>query len=179
MDSIDYWCKKYSELKNYALCLDLEGDGNKGISVVGLYIPKDGEIDSFAFIKNQNLDIENLRPFFSKAKMLITFNGFSFDIPQLKKDFPGLIPEDIPVFDIYILAKNLGLDTNLKVLETTLGIDRMDDFSKRRKIATRLWLKYQKYGDEVALARLIEYNKQDTINLYPLAEKLIEIAKNR
>ena len=54
----------------------------------------------------------------------------------------------------------------------TLGIDRLDGNLKRGH-TIRLWQQYEQRRDDDALNVLLAYNKQDTVNLYPLAEKLM------
>ncbi len=175
--TLKYWIGLYKRLKTEALCLDIEVTGGRDefVSVVGIFKPKDGIVEADAYVRGQNLTQENLKTAFAGCKLLITFNGKSMDIPKINKEFPGAFPPKIPNFDIYFVAKELGLDTNLKVLEKTLEIERLHEFSERRHIAVKLWKKWEKYHDERALEMLIEYNKQDAVNLYPLAEKLVEI----
>ena len=38
--------------------------------------------------------------------------------------------------------------------------------------AVMLWLRYQNYGDQGALALLLQYNKEDVVNLKTLRERL-------
>ena len=173
---LHYWRELYERHKPTALCLDIEVSRYNGpISVLGLYQPKDGLIECQQFVKGKDLTRENLVQAFTGCTMLITFNGRKFDVPRIKREFPGVIP-NIPIIDLYLFARRLGMKTNLKVLENTFGIDRLDPRTKRRGIAVRLWKRYITYGDEKALALLLEYNKQDTVNLYPLAEELMELA---
>jgi uncharacterized protein len=170
----------YDKLKHKAVCLDLEFTGmNKAISLAGIYKPSNGVVKCESYLRGKDLTKENLKKSFKGSKILITFNGNSSDIPMLEKEFPGVLPKDIISMDLYLIAKDLGLNTNLKVLENTLGIDRLNEFTKRRRIAAKLWKKYSKKNNKKALELLIEYNKQDTINLYPIAEKLVEIAHKK
>jgi len=174
--SLKYWVDLYQKNKHEAICLDIESTKWNGpISVVGLYQPKEGLVQCQSFIKGQNLTKENLEEVFKNVKMLITFNGLKFDVPKIKSEFPNIIPKNIPVFDLYLFAKKLNMSTSLRVLENTFGIQRLKSYSERKRIAVKLWKKY-KTGDADALAKLIEYNKEDTINLYPLAERLVKIA---
>lgn len=122
-------------------------------------------------IRGQNLTRENMLWALQGCKLFITYNGIKFDLKRIREDFPGIIPYDIPVLDLYRFAKRCGIKTDLKTLENTFGIDRMEQFSKRKGIAVNLWRRYQN-GDQEALRKLLEYNRQDTINLYPLAEEL-------
>lgn len=80
---------------------------------------------------------------------------------------------------MYLFASTIGIDTNLKVLESTLYIDRINENTKKRNIACSLWFKYERSGSEEELNTLIDYNKQDTINLYPIAEQLVNYAKSK
>jgi uncharacterized protein YprB with RNaseH-like and TPR domain len=175
---LSFWKKLYNRFKDDSLCLDVEATYWDGpISVIGIYRPKEGEIDYQSFVKGINLTEENLKAAFADCKLLITFNGTKYDVPEIMKQFPGVIPGKIPVLDLYLLAKNLNLDTGLKTLEKTFNIFRVDSVDNKRKISTKLWRKYEQKKNQRALNTLIEYNRQDTINLYPLAEKMMEMIK--
>ncbi len=170
---LSYWGTLYERHKHSALCLDIEVTRFNGpISVMGLYQPKEGVIECQQLVKGRELNRENVVQAFSNCSLLITFNGRKFDLPRIKREFPGVIPP-IPTLDLYLFARRLGMKTNLKVLENTFGIDRLDPRTKRRGIAVKLWKRYITYGDQNALNLLLEYNKQDTVNLYPLAEELM------
>jgi len=179
-DMVLYWAQKYEEHKHDCFCLDIEFTENKDeIALIGLYKPQSGEVETLVFIRDQNLTKEELKKVFKGCKMIITYNGLHADIPVINKAFPGVIPKDVIVIDLYRWARNLNLDTNLKVLEHTLGIERLHSYTDRRFIAKKLWKRYKEKNDKTALQKLIEYNKQDTINLYPIAEKLAELAKSK
>jgi len=166
----------YNKFKHQALCIDVEATKWNGpISIIGVYKPKEGEIDYTAFVKGENLTLDNLKQAFAHCKLLITFNGTNYDVPEIKKQFPGVIPENTPVIDLYLLAKKLDLDTGLKTLEQTFKIFRKEEVENKRKTSTKMWRKYEKTGNKKFLDNLIEYNRQDTINLYPLAERIMEM----
>ena len=172
-----YWCKLYTQLLNAALCVDIETTHFNGpISVMGVFKPKDGPVESLSFVRERDLNSENLTQVFAGCRLLITYNGVSFDIPRIRREFPGTLPESIPVLDLYRLAWRLGFNTNLKVLENTFGISRLDEEQSQRFVAVRLWKRYAAFKDEEALDKLVAYNRQDTINLYPLASSLIGMA---
>ncbi len=162
--------KLYRKYKDRALCIDIEVTGSRGsISILGCFKPADGEIDYHAFVRGEDLTKENLLKVFKGIKLLITYNGNSLDIPSIKKEFPGVLP-DVPVFDVFTLMQINGIQTSLKVLENTFGISRL---GKEKVMAAKLWKRYVK-GDKKALEKLIEYNRQDTINLYPLCEEIVK-----
>jgi len=59
-----------------------------------------------------------------------------------------------------------------KVVERQLGIQRrLEDMNGYK--AVRLWWRYVNDYDEDALATLLEYNKEDVLNLKTLKERLI------
>lgn len=174
--NLSYWIDLYKTFKRESLCVDIEvGEFGGDISVIGLYIPKGGIVECESFVRGKNLTMENLKPFFDKAKFIITFNGLKWDIPKIKSEFPGLIPENLKVFDLYIFGRALNFKYNLRTMENTFNIGRLTSESEKKGIAIKLWNEHRR-GDPNALKKLLEYNAQDTVNLYFLAEKLIEIA---
>jgi uncharacterized protein YprB with RNaseH-like and TPR domain len=171
-----HWKSIYQKLKPQALCIDVEATYWDGpISVIGVYKPKDGEIDYTAYVRGDNLTGESLKQAFAGCKLLITFNGLNYDVPEIEKQFPGVLPKNIPVIDLYLIAKQLNLDTGLLVLENTFNIFRKKEVEGKRHISTKMWKRYEQKKDKRALNTLIEHNRQDTINLYPLAEKIMEM----
>jgi uncharacterized protein len=168
-----HMAKIYERDKKNSLCLDIETDGIKGpITLVGLYNPNEGTINHKYFLRGQNLNKGNLKEAFRNCKMLVTYNGEEWDVPRIKRGFRDVVP-DVPIIDLMKISNGLGIRTSLKVMENTFNIDRMDSYSKKRHIATKLWRRWRDKQNKDALAKLIEYNKQDTINLYPLAEELV------
>ena len=171
--SLLYWHQLYTWLKSQALCLDIETtDWGGPVAVVGLYRPKEGPVEYESYVKGQNLDARNLKAAFDGCKLLITYNGLAFDVPKIQEEFPGVIPADIPVLDLYLFARRLGWNTSLRVLEDTFHISRLTERSKEKGNAVRLWRRYEDRKDAGALQDLLEYNRQDTVNLHPLAEHL-------
>jgi uncharacterized protein len=74
-------------------------------------------------IRNINLDIPRLKKELSRYKLILSFNGSSFDLPFLEKKYPGLIPK-VPHIDIRHLCARTGLIGGLKNIEKQLGIKR-------------------------------------------------------
>lgn len=179
---INYWRQCYYRHKQNALCLDIEVTRFNGpIALVGIFPPIDGYPNDHyqSFIKDKNLTKLNLIKAFEGKTMLITFNGISWDVKKIRQEFGNVIPKNILLFDLYLFAKSLGLGASLRTLEFTFGIERLHDPTKRKGIAIALWKKYQKTHHEASLRELIEYNKQDTINVYILAESLMEYTNQR
>jgi uncharacterized protein YprB with RNaseH-like and TPR domain len=152
-----------------AACLDIETNGlmpGQGgfATVVGIY---DG-FDYKCFLRDEDLTGENLKEELSRYKYLITFFGAAFDVPFLMRSMPDL-KFDIPHFDICFCSKRIGFNGGLKKLETDLGIKR--DYAVRNLNgydAIKLWESSRK-GSSEALELLKIYNKEDTVNLFRIA----------
>lgn len=153
-----------------AVCLDIETNGfmpDAGgyVTVVGLY---DGK-DYLALIKGNGLSAERLSGELKKYKYLITFFGSVFDVPFLERTMPG-VDFRMPHFDLCFGAKKIGLGGGLKKVEEKLGIQRpggvkgMDGYD-----AVLMW-EASRRGREGALERLVDYNREDTVNLMGLAK---------
>ncbi|MBI2541367.1 ribonuclease H-like domain-containing protein [Candidatus Woesearchaeota archaeon] len=169
----------YNFFKEDAVFLDIETTGlsrqNDDITVLGLY---DG-INTKTMIKGINLDYGALKEELKKYKIVVTFNGASFDLPFIEKAYPGLMPK-IPNFDVKSIAGRLGLKGGLKNIEKELGIKRSNLVGRfYGGDALTLWRMYRATGDEHYLNLLVEYNEYDTINLKIVAEHCVKGMKDR
>src|SRR3989338_3735619 len=115
----------YDFFKEDAVFLDIETTGlsryEDDITVFGLY---DG-LNTKTMIKGINMDYKALKDELLKYKLIVTFNGASFDLPFIEKRYPGLLP-DVPNFDVKSITRKLGLVGGLKSIERTLGIKRKE-----------------------------------------------------
>lgn len=165
----EHW-RLYEIFKNDAVCLDIETSGlmpNQGgeVTVVGLY----NGYDYKCFVNGRNLTCDNLQKELSGYKYLITFYGSSFDVPFLVKTMPEL-KFNIPHFDLCFGARRLKLGGGLKKLEAELGIRRNESVAGMSGYdAVVLW-EHAKNGSSEALDLLIEYNREDTVNLSQIAD---------
>lgn len=173
----EHW-RLYEFFRDEAVFLDIEtshcsDDGF--ITVVGLF----DNYRTKTMINGINLNFNSLREELKKYRMIISFNGSVFDIPFIKKRFPGIIP-DIPHFDLRFCCHKLGIKGSLKEIEEQFGI-------KRRQLikglkggdAITLWRMWRATGDEYYLNLLVEYNEEDTINLKLIADKIFERMKDK
>jgi len=169
----EHW-RLFETFKGEAVCLDIETSGfmpDRGgyVTVVGMY---DG-CDYRCFVRGNGLSPENLNRELSGYKYLITFYGAAFDIPFLFRSMPGF-KVDMPHFDICFGSRKLGFQGGLKKLEGALGLERdeavkgMDGYD-----AVKLW-EYAKNGSSEALDLLKLYNKEDTVNLFSIAEAIYQ-----
>ncbi len=167
----------YEFFKEDAVFLDIETTGlsdNAQVTVVGLF---DG-IDTKTMIRNINFDEGILKNEILKYKLVVTFNGASFDIPFLSKRYQNLVPR-IPHFDLRFACSRIGLKGGLKTIERKLGIERQNNIVRelRGGDAIELWKTFKVTGDSYYLKLLIEYNEEDIINLKLIANRIYEILK--
>ncbi|MBI1936381.1 ribonuclease H-like domain-containing protein [Candidatus Woesearchaeota archaeon] len=169
----------YDFFREDAVFMDIETTGlskiHDDITVFGLY----NGLNTKMMIKGINLDYGILKKELEKYKLIVTFNGASFDLPFIEKRYPNLLPR-IPNFDVKSLTDKLGLKGGLKKIEKGLGIKRneiVQDFHGGD--ALTLWRMYRATGDDYYLNLLIEYNEYDIINLKIVAEKCIKIMKEK
>ncbi len=167
----EHW-RAYEEFRYETAFLDIETDGGTQVTVIGVY---DGE-DVYQFVWGQNLD--EFPEFIQEFSMIVTFNGAGFDIPMLGRAFPGLALDQLHL-DLCPTLRRLGLRGGLKRIEQTLGFIRDPDLEGMDgHDAVRLWQAYRR-GLDTALETLLRYNREDIVNLKPLANLAYTRLKER
>jgi len=160
----------FPEFRGSIAYLDIETTGLdryfNAITSIALY---DGKSIS-TYVQGQNLDafIEDIQ----RYKVIVSYNGKSFDIPFLEHYFN--IRLDQAQIDLRYVLSSLGFRGGLKRCERQLGMDRGNLSDIDGFFAVLLWDEYQKTGDQKTLDTLLAYNIQDTINL----ENLLVTAYN-
>lgn len=167
----------YDYFKEDTIFLDIETSGVYGyLTIVGLF---DG-YNTKIMIRDINLDINYLKNELLKYKLIITFNGSSFDLPFLKKRYNELIPK-IPNIDLKYLCQKIGLFGGLKNIEKKLGIERknkiVDNLYKGDPF--KLWKIFKATGNKYYLDLLLEYNEEDVINLKKITDFCVSELKKR
>lgn len=102
---------------------------------------------------------------------IYSYNGRRFDLPfievKLGIDLADLVRHTDLMYDCW----KKDLKGGLKVVERILGIGRklqgVDGY-----IAVQLWWKYVNHNDKRALHTLLDYNKEDVVNLKVLRQRL-------
>jgi uncharacterized protein YprB with RNaseH-like and TPR domain len=169
--SREHW-RLFDAFKGEALCLDIETNGRMPgaggyVTVVGLF---DG-YDYRALVRGESLSAERLLEEISGYKYLITFFGSVFDVPFLERSMPGF-RVDVPHFDLCFGAKRLGIKGGLKKIEVQMGILREESVQGLDGYdAVLLWERARK-GEARALELLVTYNREDTVNLLGIAERV-------
>lgn len=149
--------------------LDIETTGislRSPVTVVGVHAGS----RTHTLVKGRDLNGPNLEAVLSAADLLVTFNGKGFDMPVLRAQFPGWVP-DVPHVDLRHLLARLGHRGGLKAIERELGVER----DRRVELMTGadavyLWRLWERQGKANALDLLVEYNTADCENLKGLAE---------
>ncbi len=168
MPKNQHW-RLYNQFKDDACFLDIETDGYYGnITVVGIY---DGK-EAHTFVRGINLDKKLISNVLSRHKIMLTFNGSSFDLPVIKRYF-NLTP-NMPHIDLRHVCAKVGLTGGLKKIEGDLGIKRPEEVQGITGMeAVYLWQNYQGTQNRKYLDLLVQYNTEDIINLPKIAESVI------
>ncbi|MFC1783191.1 ribonuclease H-like domain-containing protein [Planctomycetota bacterium] len=154
--------------------LDIETTGfswrYNEITVLGITIEK-GRSCKFTQLYEDDLYEEKLLKVLKGVNQIYTYNGSRFDFPFIKNTI-GLDIEDLcDHTDLMYFCWKKNLNGGLKAVEKKLGIKRkieeVDGY-----MAVKLWWDYYNNNDEDALKTLLEYNKEDVMNLRVLRRKL-------
>lgn len=144
--------------------LDIETTGcnrDDTITVIGLY---DGT-EMHTFVQGKNL--EDFPEAVSHYNMLVTFFGSGFDLPVIRRAFPGIDLSHLHI-DLCHVMRRLGFTGGLKHIEHELGINRSEETDGMSGFdAVRLWHEYKR-GSTEALELLLHYNREDVVNMQNL-----------
>ncbi len=160
-------------LKQY---LDIETTGlsrnRNSITVVGIY---NGE-EVIQLVEGIDLTEDSLSDMIRKTKKIVTFNGKRFDIPFLAHKYPAIDFSRLEHHDLMYSCWKHGWKGGQKAIEQMLDLSRDSGITSGLE-AVRLWKRYQR-GCENSLKKLLEYNKEDIVNLYHIEKALEEKGKN-
>ena len=159
---------------SYDSYLDIETTGlsceDAGITVIGIYLVN-GVDDRLVQLVGMDVTAGNLLESLAGVKKIYTYNGSGFDLPfihgSLDVDLDGLFSHHDLMFDCW----RRNLYGGFKSVEQQLGIPRQLQGISGWD-AVRLWWRYLDGGDLDALATLLEYNREDVMNLKVLRERL-------
>ena len=154
--------------------LDIETTGlsplYSEITVIGIHICK-GKETSFVQLVGRDITPESILEALEGVHIIHTYNGSRFDLPFIKRKLGINLEEIYSHRDLMYDCWNNNLRGGFKSVERQLGIDRnlqgINGYD-----AVRLWWRYIDAFDLDALNTLLQYNKEDVLNLKVLKEKL-------
>lgn len=160
-------------MKNRAY-IDIETTGLStsyaDLTVIGIGIEHGGEMRVMQLVE-RDLSEQKLLTALAGIEELYSYNGSRFDLPFLRAKLGVDLKTCFKHTDLMYACWRNNLMGGLKVVEMRLGIDR-----KLRGIdgwaAVRLWYQYVNDCDIEALKILLDYNREDVVNLRFLREKL-------
>ncbi len=150
--------------------LDIEttglSPGWSQITVVGIHLCN-GEQERCVQLVGDDITPEAILDALSGVEVLYTYNGRRFDLPFINSRF-GLDLERLFAHrDLMYDCWRCGLKGGFKSVERQVGIVRkLPDVNGYE--AVRLWWRYANDADQDALRTLLEYNKEDVVNLRAL-----------
>ena len=155
--------------------LDIETTGlarsSDAITVIGIYLVNGGD-DRMIQMVGEEVTKDNLLEALTGVDTIHTYNGSRFDLPFIHAYLGANLKEHYSHRDLMYDCWRRNLYGGLKAVEWQLSIPRQLKGIGGLE-AVMLWWRYQNGGDQNALATLLQYNKEDVVNLKVLREKLI------
>ncbi|NLI74474.1 MAG: exonuclease [Euryarchaeota archaeon] len=172
LPTVEHW-RMFDRFEDDCAYIDIETDGqyaNSNVTVVGIH--RAGQTTTL--VQGEDLNESNISKALEGAKMLITFNGSSFDLPILHYHFPMAVPR-LPHYDLRHACRRVGLTGGLKKIERELEIARPREVEYvTGEEAVYLWRTWKRKGSKNALKLLMKYNQEDTENMIPIARKVYD-----
>jgi uncharacterized protein YprB with RNaseH-like and TPR domain len=154
--------------------LDIETTGFSShcadLTVVGVSLVRAGQ-HQFGQLFGGQITADGVLGLLEGAERIYTYNGHRFDLPFIKSSLGLDLQKYYPHTDLMYDCWRRHLKGGLKVVEVRLGIQRqlpgVNGF-----MAVKLWWDYVNNHNVEALRTLLEYNREDVMNLHVLREKL-------
>ena len=155
--------------------LDIETTGlsqwDSEITVVGIHLCN-GDDTTFVQLVGEDISADSILEALTGVDIIYTYNGSRFDLPFIQYRLGINLVAMFEHCDLMYDCWQNNLYGGFKAVEQQLGIKRrlkeVNGFE-----AIRLWWRYINDYDKKALATLLEYNKEDVVNLKVLKHKLL------
>lgn len=154
----------YEDFQSTCAFLDIEttGLGNFGDHVTTIALYDGTQLRCYV----HGINLEEFPKDVQRYKVLVTYNGTTFDLPFLMRQFNMTFPQ--AHIDLRYVLRGMGYSGGLKKCEKMMNLDRgelqdLDGFA-----AVLLWQEYKRSKDPRTLETLLAYNVADTINLETL-----------
>lgn len=161
--------KNREYLKAY---LDIETSFNRRLTVVGIYRPEIGMLQ----LCGEDISSFEILSFLEGAEYLVTYNGERFDLNVIETELGLNLVRYFKSVDLMYECWRNELYGGLKAVEKQLGIYR-ETINIGGYDAMILWEKYIRLGDERALRLLLDYNREDVLNLLTLERRLKQLSE--
>lgn len=140
------------------------------ITVIGIYLDGCGG-DRVVQLVGEQVTRENLLENLQGAGTIFTYNGSRFDLPFIQERMGVDLAGRFNTWDLMFDCWKNNLYGGLKKVEAQLGICR-EVKGVNGLEAVRLWWQYRKANDAEALKTLLDYNREDLVNLKALRRVL-------
>jgi uncharacterized protein YprB with RNaseH-like and TPR domain len=154
--------------------LDIETTGlswlNAEITVIGVYIVNESDSQLKQLVGTE-VNTDSLIHTLRGVRSIFTYNGSRFDLPFIDSVLGIDLGTIANHHDLMYDCWSCNLYGGFKAVELQLGIPRRLQ-GVTGLDAVLLWQRYRQYGDRKALDLLLEYNKEDVMNLKVLRERL-------
>lgn len=178
LGSRECW-RLYADFQRETAFLDIE---TTGLSPENSYVTMVGILDYTgftAYVRGENLD--ELPEALRNYSLFVSFNGASFDMPFLDKEFGRVEPDGkdslfshAAHLDLRYPLRRLGFKGGLKKIEQATDLGRPSELSGLSGYdAVRLW-KMSNDGEPDAMSTLIRYNAEDVASLPRLTEMMVD-----
>ena len=154
--------------------LDIETTGcsqrTDELTVIGLAIER-GETMEVVQLVGHEITDAGLLGALAGVDTIYSYNGSRFDLPFICRKLRVDLRRHFACRDLMYDCWKHHLKGGLKNVEKLLGIGRQTE-GIDGWMAVRLWWDYVNNHDEQALRTLLDYNREDVVNLKTLREKL-------
>ncbi len=150
--------------------LDIETCEGGRVTVVGIYREDRG----FRQLVGGQITDVGVWQALEGVDTLCTFNGDRFDLPILERQTRLDLRSHFHSLDLLRECRRAGLKGGLKRLEQQFGIARTTRGLSGWD-AMQLWARYEGQGDREALGILLEYNREDVMNLVQLERIVVGV----
>lgn len=140
------------------------------ITVIGIFLVNAGG-SRLVQLVGREVTRDNLIQTLKGVRTIYTYNGSRFDLPFIQGSIGINLEAVADHHDLMYDCWRCNLFGGFKAVEQQLGIPRRLQGITGLD-AVLLWQRYREYGDLDALATLLEYNKEDVVNLKVLKERL-------
>ena len=145
--------------------------GSSDITVVGMHLCN-GDDSNFIQLVGKDVSSQSILEALDGVEVIYTYNGSRFDLPFVHSRLGINLEEHFMHRDLMYDCWRCNLYGGFKAVEKQLGIKRrlteVDGYQ-----AVKLWWRYVESFDLEALNTLLEYNREDVINLKAVKEMLV------